>query len=419
MPVSDDTRLKRSLAQPALPHSTLLDQQQRLKGRPHLCSDCGVCSSALQRSMPQSCMFINNQTRQFEQALYGRTRRGSDELLFGVHRAMHAARLSPPAPAAQWTGIVTTLAAALLDAGLVDGVVTVGSVPGARFAPQPFLARTAQEVRASAGNKPCLSPNLAVLDEVCASDIRRLAFIGVGCQVHALRALQQQLGLEQLYIIGIPCSDNTTYPDQQRFLQHVSRSPATVVHYEFMQDFRIWMRHQDGSIERCNYIDIPMDKLGNVFPAACLSCFDYANTLADISIGYMGARLGWQWLMVRTEQGQQMFDLMQPRLEFGSLDARGQRQAGVERYIGMLANPPGRPPVPIRKLIALLQRWRGAKGLEFARTIVEMKTLRNLQHIRETVPHMEKRAVPAHVYHLLAPYALAYEAAFGRPLERV
>jgi coenzyme F420 hydrogenase subunit beta len=57
--------------------------------------------------------------------------------------------------------------------------------------------------------------------------------------------------------------------------------------------------------------------------------------------------------------------------------------------------------------------------LEFARTIVEMKTLRNLQHIRETVPHMEKRAVPAHVYHLLAPYALAYEAAFGRPLERV
>jgi 3,8-divinyl protochlorophyllide a 8-vinyl-reductase (ferredoxin) len=56
-------------------------------------------------------------------------------------------------------------------------------------------------------------------------------------------------------VIGIPCSDNVTYPDLEYFLTQVSRSPQTIVHYEFMQDFRLWMRHEDGHKERVNYID--------------------------------------------------------------------------------------------------------------------------------------------------------------------
>jgi coenzyme F420 hydrogenase subunit beta len=396
--------------------TTLLSQQERLKGRPRICSDCGICASDLRGMMAQSCTFVDNQTAHIEQRLHGRSRQGTDELLFGIHQAMYAARLQPPVAHAQWTGIVTTLAAHLLETGAVDGVITTRAVPGTRFAPQPFLARTPEEVRASAGNKPCISPGLRVLDDLRASDVRRLAFVGVGCQVHTLRALERELGLERLYVIGIPCSDSTTYPEQQRFLQLVSRSPETVVHYEFMQDFRIWMRHENGKIEKFNYIDIPMDKLQNVFPAACLSCFDYANTLADITIGYMGARLGWQWLLVRTQQGAELFEQLRPWLEFGALDSQGERQAGVTRYVHMLAQPPGRPPALIRKLIAFLQRSRGAKGLEFARTVTEMKLLRNLQHVREHAPRLEPRIVPGHVYEALAPYDTTYEEAFGRKI---
>jgi coenzyme F420 hydrogenase subunit beta len=400
-----------------LPEITLLGQQERLKGRPRLCSDCGVCASTLRPHMAQSCAFVHNQSQQIEQRLHGRTRQNGDELLFGIYREMYAARMAQPVPHAQWSGMITTLAAHLLATGKVDGVVTTRTVPGTRFAPQPFLARTPAEVLASAGNKPCISPGLRVLDELRASDIRRVAVIGVGCQVHALRALEHTLGLERLYVIGLPCSDSTTYPDQQHFLSLISRSPETVVHYEFMQDFRVWMRHENGQVEKFNYIDIPMDQLGDVFPAACLSCFDYANTLTDITIGYMGAPLGWQWVLVRTDQGKDLFDLLTPALEFTDLTAHGNRQAGVSRYINILTNPPGRPPAPIRKLIAFLQRWRGAKGLEFARTITEMKTLRNLHYVRNNVPHVERRVVPAYVYAALAPYANAYEAASGRSLE--
>jgi 3,8-divinyl protochlorophyllide a 8-vinyl-reductase (ferredoxin) len=395
---------------------TMLGRQERLQGRPMLCSDCGICASSLRPLMTQSCAFVHSHVRETEQRLHGRTRYQGDELLFGIFRGMYAARISPPKPHAQWSGIVTTLAARLLELGIVEGVITTRSVPGTRFAPQPILAQTPDEVRASAGNKPCISPGLSILDEARTKELRRLAVIGTGCQVQALRAMEQEMGFDRLYTIGIPCSDNVTYPDLMRFLNAISRSPSTIVHHEFVQDFRVWMRHENGRVERCNFVDIPMNKLGEIFPDACMACFDYPNSLADISIGYMGAPIGWQWLMVRTERGAELFGLIAPDLVFTEMTASGDRRKGVGRYAHMLAQPPGRPPTPIRKMIAFLQRARGPKGLEFARSITEMKLLRNLQHVRQKFPHMEARMVPYHVYEALAPYAEAYQEAFGRDL---
>lgn len=333
-----------------------------------------------------------------------------------VCRRVLAARLREPNPRAQWSGMTTRLGALLLERGLVDAVLTTRAVPGTRFAPQPFLARTPQEVIASAGNKPCLAPGLSLLDELRASGLRRLAVIGVGCQVHALRAAQAELGLHELYVIGIPCSDNVAYPDLQNFLSIVSRSPGTVVHFEFMQDFSVHLRHEDGHVEKINFIDIPMIKLGDVFPSACLACFDYANTLADITFGYMGAPFGWQWVMVRNQQGEALLKLIEPLLEFHELLDAGDRRDAVARYLAGLAQPPKRPPALIRKLIAALMRWRGPKGLEFARSVIEMKSLRNLQYVRSRFGRMEPRVVPAHVYAALEPYTAAYEQAFGTSL---
>jgi coenzyme F420 hydrogenase subunit beta len=397
---------------------SLLSSDERLKGRPRLCSDCGFCDSSLKLLMSQTCTFVRNQTRAIEQRLHGRPRQAGDEGRFGIYRAMHAARMARPNPKAQWTGMVTALGARLLERGRVEAIITTAAAPGTRFKAQPILARTPEEVLSTAGNKPCLSPSLSLLDAVREQGIKRLAVIGTGCQVHQLRVAESALGLERLDLIGIPCSDNVTYPDLEYFLTQVSRSPATVVHHEFMQDFRLWMRHEDGHVERLNYIDFPMDKLHGIFPSSCLSCFDYPNALSDLTIGYMGATLGWQWVMVRTPAGEELFDLLRPDLEIGELTTSGDRARGMPRYMERLSHPPGqkRPPLPVRKLVAMLQRRRGPKGLEFARAVVEMKLLRNLNYIRSKFPRFEPRVVPYHVYATLAPYADLYEQTFGRPL---
>lgn len=397
---------------------SLLSHDDRLKGRPRLCSDCGLCDSALKSAMTRACMFVDNRTRAIEQRLHGRNRQPNDELRFGIHRAQYAARLRRPNPHAQWSGMVTALGARLLEQGRVDAVIATGAVPGTRFQAQPILARTPAEVLATAGNKPCLSPNLSLLDAVREQGIRRLAFIGTSCQIHALRGIESELGLDRLMAIGLPCSDNVTYPDLTYFLSQMSRSPGTIVHHEFMQDFRFWMRHEDGHVERVNYVDFPMDKLHGIFPSACLSCFDYPNALSDLTIGYMGAELGWQWVLARTETGEELLDLLRPDLEFGELTERGDRTRGMPRFMERLTHPPGakRPPYPIRKLIALLQRKQGPGGLEFARAVIEMKLLRNLNYVRSKFALLESRIVPYHVYETLAPYAESYREIFGRSL---
>ncbi len=397
----------------------LMSQSERLKGRPKICSDCGLCLSSYRPLMPETCAFVKNQTREIEQRLHGRNRKSGDELLFGVYRGMYATRLRQPRPGAQWSGMITTLGARLLELGLVEGVITTRAAPGTRYAPLPFLACTPEEVLASAGNKPCISPNLSVMDEVRERGIKRLAFIGASCHVHALRAAEAELSLEKLYVIGIPCTDNVAYPDLLRFLRVVSASPDTVVHHEFMTDYRIWLRHEDGHVEKVNYVDLPMGELDDVFPDSCLACFDYVNSLTDVTIGYMGAPMGWQWLFVRTEIGEELFRLIEPDLEFTDFFERGSRQKSNEDLIRILAmTNRKRTPLPIRKLIAFMQRRSGPAGLEFARSVIEMKLLRNLRHIRTKFPRHEARVIPYFVYSALEAYAPVYEKTFDQPLSQ-
>jgi coenzyme F420 hydrogenase subunit beta len=119
-------------------------------------------------------------------------------------------------------------------------------------------------------------------------------------------------------------------------------------------------------------------------------------------------------VLVRSARGAQLLDLLRGDLDIGTLDSAGDRTRGVPRYIQMLAKPPGKPPKPIRRLIAWLQRHRGPRGLEFARGIIEMKMLRNLHHVRTHFRRFEPRIVPAYVYRALAPYESAHQQAMGR-----
>ena len=77
----------------------------------------------------------------------------------------------------------------------------------------------------------------------------RVLVIGVGCQIQALRAVEKKLGLDKLYVLGTPCVDNVTRAGLQKSLDTTNNSPETVVHYEFMQDFRVHFKHEDGSTE--------------------------------------------------------------------------------------------------------------------------------------------------------------------------
>jgi 3,8-divinyl protochlorophyllide a 8-vinyl-reductase (ferredoxin) len=372
-----------------------------------LCSECGLCDTYYIHYVKEACAFLNQQFDQLETQTHDRNRNldNPDELYFGVHQSMTAARKKEPIPGAQWTGIVSTLAIEMLNRGIVEGVVCVQNTKEDRFQPMPVIARTPEEVLAARVNKPTLSPNLSVLEQIEQSGMKRLLVIGVGCQIQALRAVEKQLGLEKLYVLGTPCVDNVTRAGLQKFLETTSKSPDTVVHYEFMQDFRVHFKHEDGSVETVPFFGLKTNQLKDVFAPSCMSCFDYVNSLADLVVGYMGATFGWQWIVVRNDRGREMLDLVQDKLELQPVISQGDRRQAVQQSIPAYDKAVTLP-MWAAKLMGVVIERIGPKGLEYARFSIDSHFTRNYLYVKRNYLEKLEAHVPEFAKRIVGQYKL-------------
>ncbi|CAK23976.1 MAG: Coenzyme F420 hydrogenase/dehydrogenase, beta subunit C-terminal domain [Synechococcus sp.] len=381
--------------------------RDRIRPAKDLCSDCGLCDSRWVAYVRQACAFLHQDFDGMERKAHGRARDldQEDELYFGVQQRMLTARLQTPIAGAQWTGIVSRLGVRALETGLVDAVLCVQQSPDDRFTPMPVLARTPEEVLAARVNKPTLSNNLSVLEQLPGSGIKRLLAIGVGCQVQALRAVQDTLPLEALYVLGLPCVDNVSREGLQTFLESASATPDTVVHYEFMQDFRIHFRHSDGRVETVPFFGLDTPALKDVFAPSCLSCFDYVNAGADLVVGYMGAEFGRQWLVVRNSRGEDLLKLVEAELDQAPVMSRGDRrqavQQGIDAYDKAL-----RLPMWLAEVVGWIVQRVGPKGLEYGRFSIDSHFTRNALWLRRHHPEVVERHLPAFARRIVERYRL-------------
>ncbi|CAB4261927.1 unnamed protein product [Prunus armeniaca] len=265
------------------------------------CSRCGLCDTYYIAHVKEACAFLGDgmsKIEGLEPVVHGRGRKtgSSDEMYLGVYEELLYARKVMP---------VEELSGQEYD-------------PNDRFTARPVLARTPEEVLAAKGVKPTLSPNLNTLALVEAAGVKKLLFCGVGCQVQALRSVEHHLNLDKLYVLGTNCVDNGTREGLDKFLKAASSEPETVLHYEFMQDYKVHLKHLDGHIEEVPYFSLPANELVDVIAPSCYSCFDYTNGLADLVVGYMGVpkysgismTQHPQYVTVRNERGREMLSLV-------------------------------------------------------------------------------------------------------------
>ncbi|XP_024047952.1 7-hydroxymethyl chlorophyll a reductase, chloroplastic isoform X2 [Citrus clementina] len=343
------------------------------------CSRCGLCDTYYIAHVKDACAFLGDgmsRIEGLETVVHGRGRRKDslDDTYLGVHEELLYARKTKPVEGAQWTGIVTTIAIEMLKTGMVEAVVCVQSYPDDRLSPRPVLARTPEEVLAAKGVKPTLSPNLNTLALVEAAGVKRLLFCGVGCQVQV---------------------DNGTREGLDKFLKAASSEPETVLHYEFMQDYKVHLKHLDGHIEEVPYFCLPANDLVDVIAPSCYSCFDYTNALADLVVGYMGVPKYTgismtqhpQYITVRNERGKEMLSLVKNLLEITPTISSGDRRPFVMETVkaddnAKMGRGPSQPaPKFVGNLIAFFINLVGPKGLEFARYSLDYHTIRNYLHV--------------------------------------
>ncbi|MFN3144252.1 MAG: Coenzyme F420 hydrogenase/dehydrogenase, beta subunit C-terminal domain [Paracoccaceae bacterium] len=377
------------------------------------CTDCGLSRTADAGLCGMACQFIRPDYPAMETRVHGRPRdpdRG-DEAFFGPYRAMWRARLQTPAEGAQWTGITTRLAEALLAEGAVDAVLTVAPDPADRWRPVPVLVTRAEGMAGVRGMRMGYAPLLSLLEPAARAGHRRIAVIGIPCQVYALRAIEDRLGFERIYVIGTPCSDNTTTENFHLFLGKLTDRPDDVTYLEFRADYRVEMRFADGSRRFIPFLKLPISDLpSDFFPLTCRTCVDYTNALADITVGYMAGE-GDQWLIVRNARGQEMLDRIAPDLALAAPGSKGSRTAAVRGFVQNTRLAAGglplrRMPDWVRPIVAWLQPRTGPRGLEFARARVEMKAAETVLFLRHAAPARMKNMVPDHVWRLAARYGL-------------
>ena len=381
-----------------------------------LCTDCGVSRLAEPQQCGSACQFIKPDYAAMEARVHGRARDEAkpDELFFGPFRQLLRASLKAPIEGAQWTGITSRIGEKLLETGAVDAVLTMAPDADDKWKPVPVIVTKAEGMAQVRGMRMGYAPLLALLEPARARGYKRVAIIGIPCQVHALRALEKSLGFERLYVIGTPCSDNTTTANFHEFLGLLSDKPETITYLEFRADYHVELRFEDGRKKAIPFLMLPLSDLRpDFFPLTCRTCVDYTNALADITVGYMGGT-GEQWLIVRNERGSELIALLGDELKTGAPENAGNRagpvkgfMANTERSAGGL--PLRRMPKWLRPIVGWLMPRVGPKGLEFGRARVEMKAIETILHLRREKPRRMKAMVPPHVWKLVAPYGLKPE----------
>ena len=382
-----------------------------------LCTDCGVSRSSDPGRCGRACQFIKPDYAALEERTHGRARDPArpDEIFFGPFRRMLRASLAKPAAGAQWTGLTTRIAERLLETGAVDAVLTMAPDPQDSWRPVPVIVTQAEGMAFCRGMRMGYAPLLALLEPARERGFKRIALIGIPCQVYALRALEDELGFERVYVIGTPCSDNTTTESFHQFLALLSDDPASISYLEFRADYHVELRFHDGRKKLIPFLQLPISKLPpDFFPLTCRTCVDYTNVLADVTVGYMGGQ-GEQWLLVRNERGEELIALLGDELRVSPLGQAGKRQGAVKGFLANVERAAGglplrRMPDWLRPIVGWLMPRIGPRGLEFARARVEMKAVETILHLRRHAPKRMRRMVPDHVWRLVAPYGVKPQA---------
>ena len=260
---------------------------------------CTLCTRA--------CPRFRTWEPDIENYLFGRPR--TDDEVSGIARRTVLARASDldVQGTGQDGGLVSALLIWALENDVIDAALVSGlEGDGSTWKAVPRVARTREDVLATAGSRYTYSANPLAYPEAIAAGAERIALVGMGCQASAppVMAARKAGKIARRFSlsIGLLCSktfDDAIFPELFEAKYGLAR--AEIVKMNIKGVFQVWMK--DGS-----YHEIPLKEAHAWTREGCTSCPDFAAEHADISTGGIGAFGDWTLTLVRTEKGEALFD---------------------------------------------------------------------------------------------------------------
>ncbi|MFX1318175.1 MAG: Coenzyme F420 hydrogenase/dehydrogenase, beta subunit C-terminal domain [Promethearchaeota archaeon] len=131
----------------------------------------------------------------------------------------------------------------------------------------------------------------------------QIAFVGVPCQVLALRKLEawkHKLSACIGIIIGLFCLCIYSLKTLTDYLYREYEISSSEI-----QSIDLEVSHYIITTNRSE-IKVPIKEIEDHIVTACKTCTDFTAELADLSIGGAAVRKGWSILIIRTEKGKEL-----------------------------------------------------------------------------------------------------------------
>jgi coenzyme F420 hydrogenase subunit beta len=261
---------------------------------------CTMCTRA--------CPRFRNWEGEIDTHLFARER--TAEEVWGIGDVF-LARASDPAIVAigQDGGLVSALLIYALEHGVVDAALVSGlGADVSAWRAQPQVARTREDVLATAQSRYTYSANLLAYPEAVEGGAERIALVGMGCMASAPGAMQARkagkVARRLSLTIGLLCSK--TFDDaifEELFEARYSIRRADIKKMNIKGVFQIWTL--DDALH-----EIPLKEAHAWTREGCKQCPDFAAEHADISTGGIGAFGDWTLVITRTDQGRALMAAM-------------------------------------------------------------------------------------------------------------
>ena len=273
------------------------------------CKSCGICHSV--------CPRFEVECAEVESFVFGRTRREDES--FGVYKQIFVAKTKDQeiARVCQDGGVVTSLLAEGLNAGLLDGVIASGISANMPMLPLPVVARSKTELLACAGSRYFRSANMLALRDAAGMQLSKLAVVGTPCHVLAVRRIQmvpiKKYSERVSVTVGLFCMETFGYEETR---SEIERRFGVALRDIVKTNIkgRSFIVYDRGGTEHL----IPLKEMKTISQAGCAHCGTFAADYADVSVGAAGLT-GLNLVVLRTEKGRM---LLENAVEAGVIETR-------------------------------------------------------------------------------------------------
>lgn len=189
-------------------------------------------------------------------------------------------------------GLVTQLLIFMLEERLIDGALVTRMKKDKPLEPEPFIARTKEEIIAASKSKYCPVPaNIALKEILEADEGERFAVIGLPCHIHGLRKTQRvnkKLRERVVVCLGIFCGAYSTFQGIEFLLRKINVSKNEIKSLTYRGEGwpgNLKLIDNKGAEKLIPYPVYSSFIGSSFFPLRCTLCIDATNEFSDISFG--------------------------------------------------------------------------------------------------------------------------------------